>query len=138
MIRTYSELMSFDTFEERFEYLKLQGRVGTDTFGHERYLNQKFYTSNQWREVRAFVVSRDFGCDLGVLDHSITSRIIVHHMNPMTARDLTDHNLDVLDPEFLITTQHDTHNAIHFGSYDRIKRVEYVPRSPGDTTPWLL
>ena len=136
MIRTYEELMSLDTFEERFEYLKLQGEVGEATFGFERYLNQRFYSSWEWKRVRSNVIARDVGRDLALDGHDIRSRIVVHHMNPMNPDDLIHHNSDVLNPEYLITTQHDTHNAIHYGSFAMIKPVEYVERRPGDTMSW--
>ena len=140
MTRSYQELIEIPTFEERFEYLNLEGRVGEDTFGHDRWLNQAFYTSYQWRRVRNVVIARDLGRDLAcegydILDTYTESRIIIHHMNPMTPQDLTRGSEDILDPEYLITTTHRTHNAIHYGDRSLI-RVNYVERRPGDTTLW--
>ena len=115
MKRTVTELFRLKTFEDRYEYLKLGGSVGADTFGFDRYLNQRFYRSREWKSVRDQVIIRDNGCDLGVDDREIQDRIIIHHMNPMVASDLEDYNPDVLNPEYLITTTHATHNAIHYG-----------------------
>lgn len=135
MIRSYSELRRVQTFEKRFEYLKLKGSVGRSTFGFERYLNQQFYTSRQWRQVRDRVIARDVGMDLGVEGYEIYDRIIIHHMNPMTIEDIEHGNSDILDPEFLITTTHKTHNAIHYGDASLLPKV-LVERRPGDTRLW--
>ena len=135
MLRTYRELARLETFEERFEYLSLQGSVGRDTFGFERYLNQGFYKSRQWMDVRHHVIARDHGNDLGVEGFVIHDRVIIHHMNPMTPGDLIDGNEDVLNPEFLITTNHTTHNAIHYGNIRNLAH-QVVERSPGDTRLW--
>lgn len=135
MIRTYSELKSLDTFEERFEYLKLHGRVGKDTFGYDRYLNQRFYTSVEWKHARRNVIARDMGFDLGLEGHDIYGKVFVHHMNPMIADDLLQHNEDILDPEYLITVSFETHNAIHYGDQSML-RQPYVERRPGDTNLW--
>lgn len=135
MIRTYSELRRLHTFEDRFDYLMLGGNVGDVTLGFDRYLSQSFYTSYEWRYVRQQVILRDRGLDLGVDGYDIHSQILIHHINPMTARDIDDREEWILDPEFLITTTKDTHNAIHFG--DRTKlRVPFVERSRGDTRLW--
>lgn len=133
--RTYSELRRISTFEERFEYLSLRGEVGAATFGFDRYINQRFYTSRQWRQVRDVVITRDLGCDLGVDGFDIFNKIIIHHMNPMTADDIEEASPDILDPEFLITTCHNTHNAIHYGDANLLPKP-LVERRPGDTRPW--
>lgn len=134
-IRTYSELRRLDTLRERFEYLKLNGRVGDMTFGFDRFINQKFYTSNQWRHIRSHIIARDQGCDLGVEGFEIHSRLYIHHLNPMTVRDIVDGDDSILDPEFLITTTHLTHNAIHYGDEKLLPRL-LVDRKPGDTKLW--
>lgn len=134
-IRTYSELLSYDSFEDRFDYLKLGGSVGRSTFGFDRYINQKFYTSTQWRKVRHSVIARDLGLDLGVKDHEIFDKVIIHHMNPMTADDIVNDLSDILNPEFLITTSHMTHNAIHYGDKSLLPSP-MATRLPGDTKLW--
>ena len=134
-IRSYSELSQFGTFLERFEYLSLRGEVGCETFGFNRWVNQQFYTSRQWRGLRHIAILRDEGCDLGVEGHEIHSRLIVHHMNPLTEDDIVHGTRMALDPEYLICVTHDTHNAIHFGDASLLAKP-YVPRSPGDTQLW--
>lgn len=134
-IRTYRELRRFETFEDRFEYLKLGGEVGKDTFGFERYINQNFYRSTEWKRVRRAVIARDLGLDLGVDGREIYDKIIVHHMNPMIADDILHGNDDILNPDFLITTTHRTHNAIHYGD-KRLLIPDYQERRPGDTKLW--
>lgn len=134
-IRTYSELIRHVSFEDRYNYLRLAGEVGAMTFGFERYLNQGFYRSTEWKRARRDVIARDMGCDLAVVDREVHSRLIVHHMNPMTAQDIDDFSDDILNPEFLITTSHDTHNAIHYGTVEQIRR-ELIVRRRGDTTLW--
>lgn len=134
-IRTYSELIRHVSFEDRYNYLRLSGEVGAMTFGFERYLNQGFYRSMEWKRARRDVIARDLGCDLAVIDREVHSRLIVHHMNPMTAQDIDDFSDDILNPEFLITTSHDTHNAIHYGTVEQIRR-ELIVRRRGDTTLW--
>lgn len=134
-IRTYSELAQLSSFEDRYDYLALRGEVGTSTFGFDRYLNQSFYTSYAWRNIRSHVIARDYGCDLGVKGYEIHDRVYIHHMNPMTVEDIVHGNEDVLDPEFLITTTHRTHNAIHFGDKNLLPK-EFVPRRPNDTKLW--
>lgn len=134
-VRTYSELRRFDSFTDRYEYLKLKGVVGEFTFGYERYHNQRFYTSRQWKQVRDHVISRDIGNDLGAEGYQIHDRIIIHHMNPMTPEDIIHGDDAILDPEFLITTTHKTHNAIHYGDASLLTKV-LVERRPGDTTLW--
>lgn len=134
-IRTYSEMLRYHTFEDRFEYLSLRGVVGAATFGHERVLNQNFYRSVEWRNARNFVIARDLGRDLAMDDHEIFDRILIHHMNPMRAVDIEHGNEDIIDPEFLITTTHRTHNAIHYGDASLLRK-DYIPRRPGDTKLW--
>lgn len=134
-IRTYSELIQLSTFEERYEYLALRGSVGDVTFGDERYLNQHFYRSVEWKQMRNEVIARDLGLDLAMTGYEIHDRIIIHHMNPMVARDIVHGNDDILNPEYLITTTHRTHNAIHYGDADLLPK-QYVPRRPGDTKLW--
>lgn len=134
-IRTYTELLSFSSFEERFEYLALRGNVGQDTFGFDRYMNQLFYTSREWKRIRFQVIARDGGCDLGIPGYEIHSRPTIHHMNPMTPGDIKHGNQDILDPRFLITTTHMTHNAIHYGSPDTLRKP-LTERRPGDTKLW--
>lgn len=129
-------MYELSTFEERFDYLSLAGEVGKATFGFDRYINQRFYTSRQWRDVRNIVLARDLGCDLGVEGYEITHRPIIHHMNPMTAHQLVHGDGAVLEPEFLITTTHQTHNAIHYGDATQLRRPTLTVRRPGDTVPW--
>lgn len=133
--RSYSELRRIDTFEERFEYLKLRGQVGASTFGFDRYINQKFYTSVEWRQTRDRVIARDLGMDLAVEGYEIFDRIIIHHMNPMTVGDIESGHRSTLDPEFLITTTHRTHNAIHYGDASLLVKP-LVERRRGDTKLW--
>ena len=135
MIRRYSELRHIPTFEERFDYLKLNGSVGRETFGFDRYINQRFYTSKEWRDIRHHVITRDLGLDLGAEGYEINSRILIHHMNPIVVDDILHKNDDILDPEFLITTCHNTHNAIHYGDSSLLPKP-LVERSRGDTKLW--
>ena len=134
-IRTYSELITLPTFEERFRYLQLGGKVGEDTFGHDRYLNQMFYTSDEWRRIRRDVIVRDNGCDLGIQDREIHGLIIIHHMNPITIDDIINRSEFLLNPEYLISTVKNTHDAIHF-SDERILITDPIERRPNDTCPW--
>ena len=134
-IRTYSELITLPTFEERFKYLQLGGKVGEDTFGHDRYLNQMFYTSDEWRRTRRDVIVRDNGCDLGIQDREIHGLIIIHHMNPITIEDIINRSEFLLNPEYLISTVKNTHDAIHF-SDERILIPDPIERRPNDTCPW--
>lgn len=135
MTRSYTELSRLHTLDDRFRYLKLIGFVGDQTFGYERYINQNFYTSKQWKRIRDHVIVRDNGCDLGIDGYEIHDRILIHHMNPMTVDDIVQGNEDILDPEFLITTTHQTHNAIHYGDKNQLPRA-LVERRPGDTKLW--
>lgn len=134
-IRTYSELRQLESFEDRFRYLKLRGSVGESTFGFDRYINQQFYRSTQWKQVREEVIVRDYGLDLGCEGYEIHDRIIIHHMNPMNASGISDGDEDILDPEYLITTTHRTHNAIHYGD-EKLLVKPLVERRPGDTKLW--
>ena len=134
-IRTYSELIKLPTFKERFRYLKLNGRVGEDTFGFDRYLNQQFYKSKEWLKVRDEVILRDGACDLGIEDRPINSRIIIHHMNPITKYDILNQTEFLLNPEYMICTIKRTHDAIHYGD-ESILFDGPVVRSKNDTCPW--
>ena len=135
MIRTYSELCQIKSYKERFEYLKLDGRVGAATFGSKRYLNQKFYTSDEWKRVRDIVIVRDLGCDLGFPGYDIYGQIQVHHMNPMIVEDVISHSSEILNPEFLICTSYQTHKAIHYGTEEMLV-LPPVERTKNDTCPW--
>lgn len=133
--RTYTELRRLPTFEERFAYLSMPGEVGRATFGFDRWLNQHFYRSREWQLARDQVILRDNACDLGIAGHEIRAQLLVHHMNPVTPEDLINGEGWVLDPEYLITTTHRTHNAIHYGDASLIPRAP-VERRPGDTRLW--
>lgn len=135
MNKCYSELNRLETFEERFQYLKLDGSVGGMTFGFDRYINQRFYTSYEWKSARNEVVLRDLGRDLGIFGHDIYNGVLIHHMNPIVVDDILQHAEWILDPEYLITTTKRTHNAIHFGNENPYPRV-VLTRTPSDTTPW--
>ena len=134
-IRTYSELRQIKSFLERYEYLKLGGTIGHETFGYDRYLNQILYRSPRWRSTRNQVILRDQGCDLGVPGHEIFGIITVHHMNAITLEDIEENRDEVFDPEYLICTMHLTHTAIHYGD-DSLLPKPLVVRRPNDTTPW--
>lgn len=134
-IRSYSEMSSLQTFDERFDYLKLGGGVGKSTFGFDRYINQQFYTSREWQDVRRYVILRDEGCDLGVVGYEIHTQLLIHHINPMLVDDIIHHAEWIIDPEFLITTTHNTHNAIHYGTDKPYPKV-VIHRSPQDTKLW--
>lgn len=134
-LRTYSELVQLPTFRERFEYLKLDGTIGEDTFGFDRYLNQIFYKSKEWAAVRREVIIRDNGCDLGVDGYEIRGKILIHHMNPIRQQDILRRSDLLLNPEYLITTVLSTHNAIHYGD-ERLLPILPQERSRNDTCPW--
>lgn len=135
IIRRYSELRRLSTFEERFEYLRLNGMIGKDTFGFDRIFNQMFYQSREWKHVRNEVIIRDNGCDLGVEGYEIHGRILIHHMNPIRLEDIQNSTEFLMNPEYLITTVHTTHNAIHYGDASLIPKAP-VERRPFDTCPW--
>lgn len=135
MIRRYSELRRLETFEERFRYLSLGGRVGVVTFGFDRWINQQFYRSREWKHVRHEVIVRDDGCDLGHRDYPINSQLLIHHMNPVELKDIVDARENLLNPEFLICVTHRTHNAIHYGDESQLPKP-YVERTRGDTKLW--
>jgi hypothetical protein len=134
-IRRYSELIQLPTFEDRFDYLKLNGDVGRATFGFDRYINQKFYLSREWQDVRRHVIIRDNGCDLGMEGYEISVKPLIHHINPMGVDDILHGEDWILDPEYLITTSHGTHNAIHFGAEVKHPRI-VTQRSRNDTKLW--
>ena len=135
IIRTYSELITLPTFEERYEYLKLNGVVGEETFGFDRYINQLFYTSQEWRSIRNHVILRDNGCDLGIPGREINGRILIHHMNPITKEDILNRSEFLMNPEYLISTIDTTHNAIHYGDSNLLMK-DPIERSKNDTCPW--
>ena len=135
IIRTYSELIKLPTFEERFQYLKLDGDVGVETFGFDRYLNQAFYSSDEWKSIRNQVIIRDNGCDLGIEGREIYKRIIIHHMNPITKEDLLYRTEYLLNPEYMICTMKNTHDAIHYGDESLLFSVP-KERASNDTCPW--
>lgn len=139
-IRTYSELIKLPTFFERYEYLKLGDRVGEETFGFDRYLNQRFYKSKEWRDIRNYIITRDSGCDLGILTREIPNgvKVLVHHMNPIRPSDIRFSTDYLANPEYLITTIKRTHDAIHFGDDDLLFEETPIVRLPNDTCPWKL
>jgi hypothetical protein len=135
MIKTFSELSKLRTLYDRYQYLKLNGRVGDSTFGYDRYLNQRFYISKRWRQTRDKVIIRDNGCDLGIEDYRIYGKIYIHHMNPITIEDIELERENVYNPEFLICTSFDTHNAITYGNESLLPRLP-IERTRNDTCPW--
>lgn len=134
-IRTYSELILLPTFEERFKYLQLNGRVGDDTFGFDRYINQKFYRSAEWKRIRDYIIIRDNGCDLAVDGYEIHGRILIHHINPITISDIKFSTEYLMNPDYLICVTHNTHNAIHYGDEKQIITGP-IARTKNDTCPW--
>lgn len=134
MTKTYSELRLLGEYQDRLRYLELKGGVGRETFGSDRWVNQLFYTSNEWRSIRQKVILRDLGCDLGIEGYEIHSGLYIHHMNPLRLEQIVEGDPDILDPEFLITVTHNTHNAIHYGVGSRVPRL--TERSKGDTKLW--
>lgn len=134
-IRTYSELITLPTFKERYRYLRLKGFVGEETFGYDRYLNQTFYRSREWKDIRDYVILRDNGCDLGIPGREIHSRILIHHMNPITKQDILNRSEFLFDPEYLISTIKVTHDAIHYGD-ETLLMEEPIIRTENDTCPW--
>ena len=135
IIRTYSELILLPTFEERFKYLQLNGRVGDDTFGFDRYINQNFYRSAEWKRIRDLVIMRDNGCDLALEGYEIYGRILIHHMNPITVKDVELSTEYLMNPEYLVCVTHNTHNAIHYGD-EKLLMKGPVVRTKNDTCPW--
>lgn len=135
MIRTYSELIKIPTYADRFDYLNLHGLVGEDTFGFDRYLNQKFYRSKEWRQLRNKIIVRDYGCDMALQGFDIVGKIIIHHMNPITQKSIIDREDYLMNPEYLVCVSLMTHNAIHYGDYELINR-EIVERKRNDTKLW--
>lgn len=135
-IKTYSELIKLNTFEERFKYLEIGGHIGIESFGFNRYLNQNFYRSYEWQRLRDRIILRDNGQDLGVDGYPINGKIMIHHINPITIEDVLDRNPDIFNPEYLICVSHQTHNAIHYGDDSYANRYSVVERKPNDTTPW--
>lgn len=134
-MKTYKELITLPTFEERFHYLSLHGVVGESIFGFDRYFNQRFYRSKEWKDIREYVIARDCGCDLAIQDREIFGKAIIHHMNPITLFDIKESTDYLLNPEYLITTTKLTHDAIHYGDFNLIKN-EFVERKVGDTKLW--
>ena len=136
--RTYSELIRLPSFIERYNYLRLGDRIGEDTFGFDRYLNQKFYRSKEWKDIRNYVITRDMGCDLAMQDREIPEglKVFVHHMNPIRPNDIRFTTDYLSNPEYLITTTKRTHDAIHYGDTDLLYEDEPVIRRPNDTCPW--
>ena len=135
VIKSYDALILLDTIEDRYNYLRIGGGVGCETFGFDRYLNQGFYQSMEWKRVRDEVISRDNGCDLGLEGYEINGRILIHHMNPIQPDQIKFFDPEILDPDFLISCSHKTHNAIHYGDENLLPR-RIVERRPNDTTPW--
>ena len=135
MTRNYHELKKLSTFEERFEYLKLHGSVGNDTFGFDRIFNQQFYKSSEWKRIRDIVIIRDNGCDLGIEGHDIFGKILIHHMNPISIEDIRNSTDFLLNPDYLICVSHETHNAIHYSNESLIHKAP-IERTKNDTCPW--
>lgn len=133
--KTYSELIAIPTYEDRFRYLQLQGAVGKDTFGYDRYLNQVLYNSQEWKRFRNEIIIRDNGCDLAFEGYDIHGRILVHHINPITVDDVVNRNPLVFDPENVICVTHNTHNAIHYGD-ESLLIIAPIERTRHDTCPW--
>ena len=134
-IRTYSELITIPTFEERFEYLQLKGSVGKDTFGYDRYLNQVLYRSPEWKRLRNKIIIRDNGCDLACDGHDVYGKVLIHHLNPITVEDVLARSRKVFDPDNLVCVSHNTHNAIHYGDVDLLVTGPII-RTKNDTCPW--
>ena len=135
MIRTYSELKRLPTFEERFKYLSLKGQVGEETYGFDRWINQNFYHSREWKQIRSWVITRDSGCDLGIPGREIPGHVIVHHINPILVHDIQSSSEYLLNPEYLICVSDNTHQAIHYGDESLLITMP-APRAANDTCPW--
>lgn len=136
--RSYTELSKLRTYKERFDYLMLKGKIGIETFGYDRYLNQILYTSQQWKSLRNEIIVRDNGCDLGLDGYPIYGRVIIHHINPLTIDDVLEFSPDIFNPEYLICVSHKTHNAIHYGDANYSREQQVVERQPNDTIPWRM
>ena len=134
--KRYSEMITMSEFDDRFKYAKLDGQVGRDTFGFDRYLNQQFYRSKEWKRLRDQIIIRDNGCDLGVPGHEISGKIYIHHLNPLSPEDITKSTEKLFDPDNLVCVSAETHNAIHYGDESILEKNKIVERSPGDTCPW--
>ena len=137
LLRTYNEMILLPTFEERFKYLKIGGKVGGETFGWDRYFNQAFYKSREWLHARQEVILRDNGCDLAIEDREIMGKVIVHHMNPLTLDQIEEGGPELFDLQNLVCVSHETHNAIHYGDEHLLIPTNFVERRPNDTCPWL-
>lgn len=135
---SYNEMAQFLTFEERYRYLKQNAKVAEDTFGFERYLNQQFYKSREWQQLRNHIIVRDNGCDLGCPDHPIQGSIYIHHINPISKEDVIEHSDKLVDPNNLVCVSLETHNAIHYGDDQILEKYEFAERTPNDTCPWKL
>lgn len=135
-MRRYSELITLPTLKERFEYLKLEGAVGRDTFGFDRWLNQVLYSSKEWKAVRNMILVRDNSCELAIPDRPIFGKVYIHHMNPITKEDILNRSDFIFNPDYLVCCSFDIHNAIHYGDDSKIMIQDYVPRTPNDTCPW--
>ena len=136
MIRRYSELIVLPSYEERFKYLQLNGVIGSDTFGFDRYLNQKFYRSTEWKQLRNYIIMRDQAYDLAHPDYPIQSNVYIHHMNPIDVTDISESTEYLLNPEYLICVSQETHNALHYGDGSNLHKYDYEDRKPNDTSPW--
>lgn len=136
IFKSYEELSTIQTFDERFRYLQTHSSIGIDTFGHDRYLNQSFYRSAEWKRVRSIVIVRDNGCDLGIPDRPILGKICIHHINPITQEDVINGSSKLLDPDNLICVSLETHNALHYGDESILHKYDINDRSPNDTSPW--
>lgn len=134
--KSYSEMITMSEFDDRFRYAKLDGQVGMDTFGFDRYLNQQLYRSKEWKRLRDQIIIRDNGCDLGVPGHEISGKIYIHHLNPLSPEDITESTEKLFDPDNLVCVSAETHNAIHYGDESILEKNKIVERSPGDTCPW--
>lgn len=134
--KRYSEMITMSEFDDRFRYAKLDGQVGRDTFGFDRYLNQQFYRSKEWKRLRDQIIIRDNGCDLGVPGHEISGKIYIHHLNPLSPEDITESTGKLFDPDNLVCVSAETHNAIHYGDESILEKNKIIERSPGDTCPW--
>lgn len=134
--KSYTEMSLLPSFDERFKYLKLNGQVGSDTFGFDRYMNQDFYRSAEWKHIRSYVIARDEGCDLGIPDCQINGRVFIHHINPISKEDVILGNEKLLDPENLVCISMDTHNALHYGDDSILNKNKIIERTPNDMCPW--